>query len=127
MFSNYLVPLLFLMFLVIYQAAPDSYYEIIDETFKGIDEKFEEKYEISYESQDATLKTVIFLFLKSVLIGAFAFAVLVAWLASIVPFSAEFLLYLFFAVMVISAIPWGIILGFGLLVKDWWNKKRGGI
>ncbi len=122
--TNMLIPIIFLLFLTIYQADPDNYYKTIDETFKGIDEKFEEDYQVSYDSQEATLKTFILLFLKSVLYGMFAIAIVVVWLASIIPFSGETLLLIYIVFFVINSIPWDIILGVGLLINDKIKKKR---
>ncbi len=124
-FANMLLPFLFLMFLMIYQeAGPTAYYEAIDKNFKGINESFQEKYETGFDSQQATFETVISLFLKVALYSAFAVAVLVVWLAAIIPIPAETLIWIYIAVIIIGAIPWGIILGTGLLVKDWLDKRR---
>ena len=122
--TNMLLPLFFLMFLMIYQASPTTYYQTIDEMFKEINESFQEKFETGFDSQQATFETVISLFLKSVLYSAFAIAVLVVWLAAIIPIPAETLIWIYIAFLIIGNIPWGIILGTGLLVKDWLDKRR---
>lgn len=123
MFLKFVLPLLFLMFLVIYQASPQNYYKIIDKTFSGMEKEFDVKYQVNYDSQGATFKTMVYFMLKSAVYAFFAFAVLTTWLVNLIPVSAQTLLWIFFGLIVISSIPWGIILGVFLLLKDWWNKK----
>lgn len=123
-FATMLLIPFFLLFLLLYQAAPEQYYENIDKMFIEVNQGFEEKYEINFNSQQATLETTIFLFIKSAVLSMFALAVLVAWLAAIIPISAELLVVIYIAFFIIGNIPWDLLLGTGLLVNDWW-KKRG--
>ncbi len=123
-FATMLLIPFFLLFLLLYQAAPEQYYENIDKMFIEINEGFEEKYEINFNSQQATLETTIFLFIKSAVLSMFALAVLVAWLAAIIPISAELLVVIYIAFFMIGNIPWDLLLGTGLLVNDWWKKRR---
>ncbi len=119
----WMVPLFFLLFLVIYQAEPETYYERIDEAFKGMIEGFEEKYPTEFDSQDATIQTMISLFLKAALYSMFGIAVMVVWVASIVPLSGETLLWLYFIFFIVGNIPWSLLVGVGLLISD--KIKRG--
>jgi len=124
-FATMLLPLFFLMFLMMYQASPETYWETIDKTFNSIIESFEEKYSIGFESETATVETIISLFIKSALYSLFAIAILVVWLASIVPLPAETLIWLYIGLMIVTIIPWDIILGIILLAKDRWKKRKG--
>ncbi len=96
-FATWMIPLFFLMFLILFQDEPETYYETIDEVFKGMIEGFEEKYPTEFDSQDATIQTLISLFLKAAVYSMFGIAIMVVWVASIVPLSGETLLWLYIA------------------------------
>lgn len=123
-FATWLLPLFFLIFLMIYQAAPEKYYEAIDTAFGDLNNKIDKTWETEFDSQKATISTLVDLLIKSGLYSLFALAIIVIWMASIVPLPAQDLLFIYIIVFIIGNIPWGIILGVGLLTKDWLDKRR---
>ncbi len=123
-FATWMIPLFFLMFLILFQAGPETYYETIDEVFKGMIEGFEEKYPTEFDSQDATIQTMISLFLKAAVYSMFGIAIMVVWVASIVPLSGETLLWLYIAFFIIGNIPWSLLVGVGLLINDKIKERK---
>ena len=123
-FGNWLLPLFFLMFLIIYQAEPETYYETIDETFKGLHEEFDEQYPTGFDSKDATMQTIFFLFIKAGLYSMLGIAIMVVWIASIVPFSGETLLWIYIVFLVVGNVPWGLLLGVGLMINDKIKRRK---
>lgn len=123
-FGTMMLPLIFLVFLMIYQASPETYYETIDETFSKIEEGFEEDFPTEYKSKTATLNTMISFFLKAALYSAFGIAVMVVWIATIIPFSGETLFWIYITVLIISSIPWSILIGVGLMINDKIKKRK---
>lgn len=123
-FATLILPLFFLMFLIMYQASPETYYENIDEAFNGLHEDFEEQYPTGFDSKDATFKTMIFLFLKAALYSMLGIAIMVVWVASIVPFSGETLLWIYIIFFIVGNIPWGLLLGVGLMINDKIKRRK---
>lgn len=113
----------FLLFLTLYQADPNQYYERIDsiatETLLDISTDVSEEF-----SKTPTLAKVVDLMIKSIILSVMATIYLIGYIAEIVPYKATTLLNIWAVLFAIAIIPWNFSLGLVFLAKDWWKKRK---
>lgn len=118
----------FLVFLIFYQANPDSYVQTVENTLDSVYTTYKENKSTTNDLEETEYSPLISKVMDHFLLGivsmTIAFVYLTSIIAMVIPFDAITLLYIWAVLMVLSIIPWGVLLGLGLFIKDWLDKRK---